>query len=101
MQGGYRGTSPRYSTMFKPINADDDLTHNNNMGISTRGLFKLKKWTLAIQSISVGEHSVKLTLPDYDALRVIVHRENVNQSEYTYQLKKNDNKFTLLKKVRE
>jgi hypothetical protein len=24
MQGGYRGVGPRYSTMFKPINADDE-----------------------------------------------------------------------------
>lgn len=71
------------------------------MGISTRELFKLKKWTLAIRSISVGEHSVKLSLPDYDALRVIVNRENTTQDVYTYQLKANNSKYTLLKKIRE
>lgn len=71
------------------------------MGISTRELFKLKKWTLAIRSISVGEHSVKLTLPDYDALRVIVNRENIVQDVHTYQLKANNGKYALLKKIRE
>ena len=71
------------------------------MGISTRELFKLKKWTLAIRSISVGEHSVKLSLPDYDALRVIVNRENIIQDVHTYQLKANNSKYTLWKKIRE
>ena len=71
------------------------------MGISTRELFKLKKWTLAIRSISVGEHSVKLTLPDYDALRVIVNRENIVQDVHTYRLKANNGKYALLKKIRE
>ena len=71
------------------------------MGISTRDLFKLKKWTLAIQSLSVGEHSVKISLAEYDPLRVIVNRENTTQDVYTYQLKKNNTRYTILKKIRE
>jgi hypothetical protein len=71
------------------------------MGISTRELFKMKKWTLAIRSLSCGEHSAKVSLTDYDALRVIVNRENTTQEVYTYQLKANNSKYTLLKKIRE
>ena len=71
------------------------------MGISTRELFKLKKWTLAIQSLSVGEHTIKIALNEYDPLRVIVNRENTTQDVYTYNLKKKDSKYTLLKKIRE
>lgn len=71
------------------------------MGISTRELFKLKKWTLAIRSLSVGEHRVRVSLPDYDALRTIVNRENITQDVHTYQLKANNSKYTLLKKIRE
>ena len=71
------------------------------MGLSTRELIKMKKWTLVIRGLSVGEHSVKLALPEYDALRVIVNRENTAQDVYTYQLKAKDSKYTVLKKIRE
>ena len=61
----------------------------------------MKKWTLAIRGLSVGERSVKLTLPEYDALRVIVNRENVTQDVYTYQLKASNSKYRIMKKIRE
>lgn len=71
------------------------------MGLSTRELIKMKKWTLAIRGLSVGEHSVKLALPEYDALRVIVNRENVTQNVYTYQLKASNSRYGIMKKIRE
>ena len=71
------------------------------MGLSTRELIKMKKWTLVIRGLSVGEHSVKLTLPEYDALRVIVNRENTTKDVFTYQLKAKESKYTVMKKIRE
>ena len=71
------------------------------MGISTKALFKKKKWTLAIQCLSVGEHTIRISLDEYDPLRVIVNRENTTQDEYLYQLKKDGKKYTILKKVRD
>ena len=71
------------------------------MGISTRGLFKMKKWTLAIQSLPEGLHNIKLTRPEYDALRVVVNRENKAQDQWHYILKKSASKFTIYKTTKE
>lgn len=71
------------------------------MGISTRDLFKMKKWTLAIQSLPTGQHNIKLTRPEYDALRVVINRENKNQDEWYYSIKKRALKFTINKTTKE
>lgn len=61
----------------------------------------MKKWTLAIQSLPAGQHKIKLTQPEYDALRVVVNRENKCQDEWAYILKKEASKFTINKSNRE
>ena len=61
----------------------------------------MKKWTLAIQSLPAGLHNIKLTRPEYDALRVVVNRENKAQDQWSYILKKNASKFTINKSTRE
>lgn len=71
------------------------------MGISTRNLFKMKKWTMAIHSLPVGQHRLRLTQAEYDALRVVVNRENKNQDDWIYQLTKDASKFTINKTIKE
>lgn len=61
----------------------------------------MKKWTLAIQSLPEGLHNVKLTRPEYDALRVVINRENKAQDKWNYILKKEASKFTINKSTRE
>lgn len=61
----------------------------------------MKKWTLAIQSLPAGQHSIKLTRPEYDALRVVINRENKNQDDWDYSIKKRALKFTMIKSARQ
>lgn len=54
MQRGYRGTSPRYSTVFKATNADDDNLKQQYMKLTT--LTTITRWILCIiaAAIAVG-----------------------------------------------
>lgn len=72
------------------------------MGISTKELIRMKKWTLLLSTIQEGSTRFGLkSLEDAKSLRTILNRENRMGGEFAYKMTENKLAIEILKKRRE